>query len=469
MNRLHLSRLTATGRSLWARRPRIDLGRIWVRQLLIAAAAIALAIGPVALLAHQVAARQLQHDLARRQAAAEQTVIGVLQSDAEVNGWADIAAVLPRLAQLTGERIVLTDASGSVVADSSRVAAPGSHPALGGRRINLVSSPNGTILGHVNLIPSAALLHRSGPPTFAWVLTRALLGAALASFIVALLLSLILSSTITTPITAVIAAARRLQRGEMNARVRTQASGELAELAHSFNAMADGVAAAQVQRQQLVADVAHELRTPLTVVRGYLEALADGVIAPTPEALRGVHDEAVHLQRIVEDLQDLTLADARELNIQRERVDLAGLVRGIAEGFALQAREKGVGFACSIPEDILAVTGDARRLGQVVRNLVANGVAYTPAGGRVDIAVSKSGEGVEVSVTDTGIGIETQDLPHVFDRFYRTDKSRARATGGAGLGLTIAKRLVEVHGGRIGVQSESGRGSRFWFYLPAAS
>jgi two-component system sensor histidine kinase BaeS len=449
---------------------RFDLGRIWIRQLLFAAATIAVAIGPVVVLAHGVATAQIQEYISRRRAAAEFEAEQAIAADAQLYGWSDVGDILPQLAQVTGERLVLTNASGQVVADSAGAFPPGSRPRLAGaHQMRIVDRATGALLGTVLLAPATPLTG-TATRTFAGVVADALLVAAGASFVVALLLSLVLSRTITNPITAVIAAARRLQRGELDARVKIAASGELAELAHSFNAMADGLDAAQQQRQQMVADVAHELRTPLTIMRGYLEALADGVVAPTPETLRGVHREAVHLQHLVEDLQDLALAESKQLVMDRAPVDVPELVRAIVDGFRIQAREKGLELTAEVDGGVPLVTGDARRLGEVVRNLLANAIAYTPSGGRVCVHVGRAaGAGVEVAVTDTGIGISQGDLLNVFERFYRTDKSRTRATGGAGLGLTIAKRLVEAHGGKIGVESAPGRGSRFWFTLPAQS
>jgi signal transduction histidine kinase len=449
---------------------RFDLGRVWIRQLLFAAVAIAVAIGPVVILARGVATAQIQDYINHYGQAAEAVAGRAIVLDAEMNGWADIGELLPRLAQLTGERIVLTDAGGQVVADSSQVLRPGARPQLANAHRLRIVDTSGTLLGTALLTPSPALINSAFRSNFARVVADALLVTAGASFIVALLLSLAMSHTITGPITAVIGAARRLQRGDLGARVKVAASGELAELAHSFNAMADGLDAANRQRQQMVADVAHELRTPLTILRGYLEALADGVIAPTPEALRGVHHEAVHLQHLVEDLQDLALAESKQLVMDRAPVDLPELVHGVVDGFALQAREKDIALSAAVEGQVPTITGDARRLGEVLRNLVANALAYTPAGGHVDVKVAATQDGgVEVAVADSGIGIGPADLANVFERFYRTDKSRTRATGGAGLGLTIAKRLVEAHGGRIGVESEPGAGSRFWFTLPAQS
>jgi len=463
-----LNRLLRSRRGL----PRMDFGRIWIRQLLFAAAAIAVAIGPVVILAHSVATAQIQDYLSRRRQATEVEAAQAIAADAQINDWADIGDLLPRLAQITGERIVLTNAAGQVVADSARTYTPGSQPKIptSWHQMHIVDSANGSLLGTAHLTPSSGAVAAATPQTFAGVVADALLVAAGASFIVALLLSLVLSRTITRPITAVIGAARQLQRGDLEARVKIEASGELAELARSFNAMADGLDEANQQRQQMVADVAHELRTPLTILRGYLEALADGVIAPTQDALRGVHDEAVHLQHLVEDLQDLALAESKQLVMDRAPVDMPSLVRGVVDGFSIQAREKDIELTAATLGEVPPITGDSRRIGEVLRNLVANALAYTPAGGRVHVDVKRSADGgVEVAVADNGIGIAPADLPNVFDRFYRTDKSRTRATGGAGLGLTIAKRLVEAHGGRIGVQSEPGAGARFWFTLPAPS
>jgi len=243
--------------------------------------------------------------------------------------------------------------------------------------------------------------------------------------------------------------------------------------------------------------VAHELRTPLSNIRGYLEALQDGVVEPERGIIDSLHGEAMLLHRLVDDLQELSLAEAGQLKLEPQPAALADIVDRAVEAVRPRAEAEGIRLQIDLPEDIL-VDVDPQRIGQVLRNLLDNALAHTPSDGEIAITTRaacpelsrracpepsgalslalspveglskgrRSDQWVEVSVRDTGSGIAAEDLPYVFERFYRADKSRSRATGGAGLGLAIAKHLVEMHGGTIGVESTSGRGSKFWFTLP---
>jgi len=216
----------------------------------------------------------------------------------------------------------------------------------------------------------------------------------------------------------------------------------------------------------MVADVAHELRTPLSNIQGYLEALRDGMMKPDKKNINSLYEEASLLSRLVDDLQELSLAEAGELKLVRQPEDIGELIRQAAAAAEAQEKTKGLSLAVELPKKLPPVNIDARRIGEVLRNLLENAVAHTGKGDTITVAAKQLDRLVEISVTDTGEGISAKELPNIFERFYRVDKSRTRATGGSGLGLTIAKRLVEAHGGRIEVQSEPGKGSRFAFTLP---
>lgn len=276
---------------------------------------------------------------------------------------------------------------------------------------------------------------------------------------------LLVSRRIAVPLAALARAAQRYGQGDLTVRVPVRGPGEIADLAAEFNRMAQGLEEGQRQRQAMVADVAHELRTPLTVLRGYVEALKDGMAEPDPDTLGVIHEEAVHLQKLVDDLQDLAQADAAELGLQPGPLDIADLLQSVAAGFALQAAGQDVRIEVSADPGI-AIEADRRRIAQVIHNLIGNALRYTAAGGEIRLIAQPLAEAVRIDVTDTGVGIAPEHLPHVFDRFYRVDPSRARETGGSGLGLTIARRIVEAHGGTMGVESTVGRGTRFWFMLP---
>ncbi|WP_309113345.1 ATP-binding protein [Saccharothrix sp.] len=274
--------------------------------------------------------------------------------------------------------------------------------------------------------------------------------------------SWLVASRLVRPIRAVTAAARRMGAGDRFARVTGPARGEVGDLAGAFNAMSDRLAEAERQRQALVSDVAHELRTPLATVTGWLEAVQDGVATIDPQLLAILLSESHVLRTLVDDLHDLAQADAGALRLHPEPLDAAEVVEQVvaahhADGVPLVARTSGR----------LELTADPVRLRQAVRNLVTNALRYTPPGGTVTVSGKREGSDVVIEVADTGTGIAPDDLPHVFDRFWRADKSRSRATGGSGLGLAITKYLVEAHGGTVEVTSTVGKGSTFRLRLPA--
>ena len=260
-------------------------------------------------------------------------------------------------------------------------------------------------------------------------------------------------------------AARDLARGDFSQRVDVKSKDEVGELAGAFNSMAQELAAAETVRRNMVADVAHELRTPLSNLRGYMEAIKDGLVTPDATTIDTMHEEVGVLTRLIEDLQELALAESGQLGLDFQACDLADLSRKEIAAHLPTAEEAGVTIVSDLP-DSAPLRGDPGRLAQAVRNLLTNAVNYTPEGGMVTVSVSTSGDEVEVRVSDTGPGIPEDQIPQVFERFYRVDRSRSRATGGTGLGLTIARRLVEAHGGRITLDSQVGEGASFSIVLP---
>jgi signal transduction histidine kinase len=244
----------------------------------------------------------------------------------------------------------------------------------------------------------------------------------------------------------------------------------MAELGKAFNHMAAQLAEEEQQRRRLFAGIAHELRTPLAVIQGTLEGMLDRVIEPTPERIAGLHSQAVLLKRLITDLRDLSLAQAGQLQLHRRTIDAAGVVRETLEALAPLADERTVALRVEAPAHLPPVNADPDRLRQVVQNLVENALRHTPAGGEVRVMLQGgNGEGVQMMIVDTGSGIRAEDLPHIFEHFYRTDASRARSSGGTGMGLAIVKSLVEAHGGRVSVESAPGAGSTFTVTLPRAA
>jgi two-component system OmpR family sensor kinase/two-component system sensor histidine kinase BaeS len=247
----------------------------------------------------------------------------------------------------------------------------------------------------------------------------------------------------------------------------------LGELADSFNLMTEELARADNLRRNMTADVAHELRTPLSVIQGKIEGVLDGVYPAAQEHLEPILEETKLLAHLVEDLRLLALAEAGQLGLEKQPLDVGDLLRDAQVNFGPQADDRGVTLALDLPADLPPVLADRRRVAQVVGNLLTNALRHTPQGGYVTLAAVLSpplprgdkGE-VAISVSDTGAGIPAEDMPYIFERFWRGDKSRSRAGGGSGLGLAIAKQLVEMHGGSIGVESAPGEGATFRFTLP---
>jgi signal transduction histidine kinase len=298
--------------------------------------------------------------------------------------------------------------------------------------------------------------------------TQALIFASGGAVLVALVVGLLLARTLTRPLQALTAASHRMASGELEQEVPVSSGDELGELAIAFNQMSRQVAQANKSRRQLTADIAHELRTPLTVIAGYIESMRDGVLLATPERFDVIYDEIEHLQHLVGDLRVLSQADAGELQLNRQPISTTELLQQAFATFQHQAEQKGIQLVLNLQPDLPLVDGDEVRLAQVLANLLANALRYTPAGGRISLGNRREGNTVAVTVADTGQGIPPDDLPFVFNRFYRADKSRSEESGESGLGLAIVKALVDAHGGTIGVDSTLGNGTTFTVNLPQA-
>ncbi len=281
-----------------------------------------------------------------------------------------------------------------------------------------------------------------------------------------LIVGLLLSRRISRPLVDLTAATRAVAAGDLSVRVPIHYHGEVRELAVAFNAMAEELARADEMRRNLTADVAHELRTPLSVIRGKLEGVLDGVYPATPEHLDPVLEETDLLTHLVEDLRLLALAEAGQLALEKRAMDVCDLLRDAQVNFSPQASDRGVTLALDLPSESPKVMADWRRLVQVLSNLLTNALRHTPEGGCVTLSAAADKGMIEVTVADTGTGIPPADLPYIFERFWRGEKSRSRAGGGAGLGLAIARQLAEMHGGTISVESTPGQGSKFRFTLP---
>lgn len=299
---------------------------------------------------------------------------------------------------------------------------------------------------------------------------EALLYAALTATIAALALSFLFSQSVVAPVLAMSHAAQRIASGRYDERVQVNGEDELARLAMRFNDMAEKLDQVESMRRRLIGDVSHELRTPLTAIKGSMEGLMDGVLPPTNETYQQIHLEADRLNRLVDDLQELSRVEDRAYQLDLRPLDVASLARTVTKRLAPRAESKRIILDLELTPNLPPLLADEDRAIQILTNLTGNALQYTPEGGRVTISAKRVNDEIQISVRDTGIGIPIEHLPHIFDRFYRVDKSRSRrAGGGSGIGLTIARALVEAQGGRIWAESEGeGKGSRFTFTLPFA-
>jgi signal transduction histidine kinase len=447
-----------------------------------------LGIGTVALVANQVTTHQFALYISRGgQMRAQRWAQIVAESYAQTGSWQGVEdlfeGVSPSsmpgqgrgrgqgqlrqgLSSTDDERFLIVDIEGRVVVDTEDelIGQPldadalehGTPIVVDGRQVGtlLITTPD--LSGHTEL-----------ERRFLEAVRRAVLWAMLLVAAASLIAAALLSRQLVAPLRQLTSAAEAMADGDLSQRVQVRSRDQIGELAHAFNAMAGDLQAAEIQRRQMTADIAHELRNPLSVIRGNLEAMLDQVYPLDVEHLAPVYEETVLLQRLVEDLRLLSLADAGQLQLVRSDVNVTKLLSGIADSVQAIAQDKGISLRVDTAEASLGV--DADRLRQIIGNLVNNALRYTPEGGTVTLRARADGGQVCLAVSDSGQGISSTDLPHIFDRFYRADSARDRTSGGSGLGLAIVRALVKAHGGSVDVQSDEGQGTTFTVWLPRAS
>lgn len=411
-----------------------------------------------------------------------QVVLGTYY--AQNQSWAGVQQLVAQMADVTGDHLVLADNQGTIVGDSEGrlVGRP-----AGRWQPTVTIAYQGLQVGSVYLNPGPST-EATGETAFLSSVNRSLLLSAGAAALLALVLTVILSRRILGPVEALTQAARAMERGDLGQRVQFQSSDEVGELARAFNSMAGSLARNEELRRSMVSDVAHELRNPLFSIRGQVEAIQDELLVPDARTMGSIHEDLMLLSRLVDDLQELAMAEAGKLKLDKSATDLAEVVRRALRTAEPEATAKGLALLDVLPEELPAVDIDPGRIGQVLQNLLRNALAHTPEGGTVRVSAASHEPSVpstqhsaphaqhsapavsivQVSVSDTGAGISPEHLPHIFERFYRVDPSRSRSTGGSGIGLAIARQLVEAHGGKIWAESEPGKGSVFHFTLPVA-
>jgi signal transduction histidine kinase len=304
---------------------------------------------------------------------------------------------------------------------------------------------------------------------FRAAINDALLRAGIAAIAASGLVSWLFSQQITNALRAFVHLSQRIAGGQYQERLQVKSHDELAELAHSFNQMAEALDHTETLRRELLADVTHELKTPLASIKGYMEGLQDGVIPADAATFQLIHLETSRMQRLVEDLQELSIVEAGKMPIHAQASNLCRIVEAVVERLRPQFDEKDIALTAQLADSFPAVYADPDRIGQVLTNLLGNALQNTLSGGQVQISLSLDHNQARLAIKDTGVGLAPENLERIFQRFYRVDKSRARSSGGSGIGLTISRHLVEAHNGRIWAESLGlGRGSVFYVTLPMA-
>lgn len=461
------------------------MNKLWVRLTLAFGLVVAIAIVIAAVSANLYVSTQfrrfVQHDRLLNSTLTETLV----EYYARNGSWNGVEAILSRQQpggmgrgrgmQYGMPHLSLADATGRVIYDGS---GSGQSTQLN-RQQRLESVPlslQGQTIGYLMMLgPSGSLQQTDPAQTFLQQINRFLLQAGLVAGLLGILLGLVIARGLSAPLSRLADAARRVSQGDLNQQVPVKGSDEVADLSRAFNDMAMSLEQAETLRRNMVADIAHELRTPLSVIQGNLQAILDDVYPLSKEEIAEIFGQSLVLTRLVNDLRELAQAEAGQLSLDIQPTPLGPLITGAVDLFQETAREREISLQADVPQELPQVLCDADRVRQILHNLLTNALQHTPPGGQVRLTVEQlipsppdTSSFVRVSVTDTGPGIPVQDLPHIFDRFWRADKSRSREHGGTGLGLAIARQLVEAQGGQIGVESDglSGRGSRFWFTLP---
>ena len=375
-------------------------------------------------------------------------------------GWTSAGAVeLHHLARLDDLAVLLKDGAGRTV-----LGFPPSTPAEDGASATAPVVSGGQTIGSVTVSQANGRLLTAEEALLRQQLDRMHIVAGITSAAIAFAIGLYLALTLSRPLRRIRAGAEAMGAGDLDVRVKETGDDEIRSVAKALNGLAETLQREEELRKESVADLAHELRTPVMGLLARVEAAQDAVFDDEAANLAAMHDEALRLTRLLDDLSALADAERPGLLLSAEPVDLAAVAAGAAEALKPGFADKGIAFTTDLQATVVA--GDQKRLEQVVVNLLTNALRYTDAGGRVNLSVRQVGGDAVLEVADSGIGIPAEDLAHVFTRFWRGEKSRSRATGGAGIGLTIVKELVRAHGGQVTVESTVGQGSVFRVVIP---
>ncbi|MFW6104583.1 MAG: ATP-binding protein [Candidatus Bipolaricaulota bacterium] len=425
---------------------------------------VSLTIGTVGFIATRTTRREFDHYISQDQALKYQRLALTLSSYYEETGsWTGVQNLIDKIKQTYNTQIVLTNPEGAVITDSSGQLTSESFNEEFGLKIATIGERNNPF-GFLYLKDRK---RSEIEKVFLSSVNNSIIMAAAISLLAAIALIFYYSRKTLNPIKELTAAAERIKEGNLDQEVKVKTRDEVGTLASAFNSMAQELRKQERLRKNMVSDVAHELRSPLTKSHGYLEAIKEGRMEPDQETIETLYRNSKALKKLVNDLNDLTRAEAGQLDLERKPILLEEVIESTRESIQFMLNEKDLRVNVNLPNDVLVYV-DPDRIQQVLRNLLDNAVTYSKQGGTIKITAKIQEDQVEVRVEDNGEGIPKSDLPRIFDRFHRVDRSRSRETGGSGLGLTIAREIIEAHGGKIEAESEKGEGTTLVFTLPRA-
>ena len=459
---------------------------------------VLVSVGILAYLTNQNTTSQFQQYIQTGSTAYTQRVVtNLAQFYDQGKSWDGVQEILLASLRTSGDRLVLADNTGKIIGDTANQSigkpaaslngSSGVPIQAGGQTVGTLyldlSGMMGTGRGYMggrgmmsgsgSQSPTAPASIQPAEGTFLNRINNYIWIAGIIAVIVALLLGIFLTRQITRPISSLSTGAAHISQGDLSYRVKVHAKDEIGKLAESFNEMAKKLDDSEQSRRRLVSDVAHELRTPLTIIQGTVDGIEDGVFQADRQHLDSIREQTVLLTHLVNDLRDLSLADSGQLKLELSSTDIVDLIQRKLAQFDVNARQKNIRLKLETRTGVLPVNIDAKRIEQVMGNLLSNAIRHTPDGGQITVSIktayikSESPSGsLIVSVADTGEGIPAENLPHIFERFYRVETSRSRSEGGVGLGLAIVKQMVQAHAGQVWVESLPGKGSTFYFSLP---
>jgi signal transduction histidine kinase len=453
---------------------------------------VAVSVGLTAFLVSQSTTSEFRQYLSRCDAAYIQVVEdNLLQLYARDKSWTGVQETLNSQIRSQNDRLVFADSSGTIIGDTAgdwlgknikEIGLDTPLPVtISGKVVgNLYLMYYGSIDGNSHMMMNrgcmggAAALNVADE-NFLNRVNSYLWLAGLIAAVVALLLGLFLTRQIILPIRALTKGAHQIAEGKLNYKVKSSSKDELGELAQSFNSMASSLDKMEQSRRRLTADIAHELRTPLTIIEGTVDAMLDGVFKPDKEHLSSIKEQTSQLTHLINDLREISLAESGQLKLDITPTDIVNLVRRKLSQAEVKALNKGIKLKLDVHGTIPEVKVDSARIEQVITNLLTNAIRHTPSGGEITVSLETVKEdniyqldkpSLLISVTDTGEGILPEHLPSIFDRFYRVESSRSKNEGETGLGLAIVKQMVEAHRGKVWVESELGKGSKFHIAIP---